>query len=140
VALFAEKVEITSNSMQAANIKKEVHFSGNVHIKQGKNWIRSQNVVVYFNEQNLTKKYMATGGVKFEFKQKKSAYKGKAKTLTYFPNSSQYILEGKAVIDDMINKRHVQGNKIVFDMLTGNAKVKGSRKRPIKFIFDMDVK
>lgn len=139
-SLFAQKVEITSDAMHAENMKKEVHFIGNVYIKQGKNWLRSERVVVYFNKNNMTEKYMATGGVRFEFKQKKNFYQGKANNVTYFPNKSHYILEGNAVIDDKINNRHVRGDKIVFDMVTGNAKVKGSRKRPVKFIFDMDAK
>jgi len=60
--------------------------------------------------------------------------------VTYYPAKSQYLLEGKAVIDDKINKRHVNGDTIVFDMITGNAKVKGSAKKPVKFIFDMEEK
>ena len=138
--LFAEKVEITSDSMNAEDMKKVVHFIGNVKIKQSKNWLNGDKVIVYFDENNQTKKYEAIGSVTFEFKKEKGFYKGSADKVTYFPNQSQYILVGKAVIDDIINKRHVNGDKIVFDMLTGNAKVKGNRKKPVKFIFDMEEK
>jgi len=47
---------------------------------------------------------------------------------------------GKAIIDDLINKRHVNGDEITLDMTTGNANVKGSKKKPVKFIFDMQEK
>jgi len=137
-AVFAEKVEITSDSMHAENMKKEVHFIGNVMIKQADNWLHGDKVIVYFDENNETNKYEAIGTVTFEFKKENSFYKGSADNVTYFPAKSQYILTGKAVIDDQINKRHVNGNEIVFDMLTGNANVKGSRKKPVKFIFDME--
>lgn len=137
---FAEKVEIVSDSMNAENIKKEVHFIGNVKIKQSENWLHGDKVIVYFNENNETKKYEAIGSVTFEFKKQKSFYKGAANKVTYYPSKSQYLLEGKAVIDDKINKRHVNGDIIVFDMLTGNANVKGSAKKPVKFIFDMEEK
>lgn len=137
---YAEKVEITSDSMNAANMKKEVHFIGHVKIKQSQNWLHGDKVIVYFNEKNETKKYEAIGSVKFEFKKEKSFYKGSAHKVTYYPTKSQYYLEGKAVIDDKINKRHVHGNKIIFDMITGNAKVKGSAKKPVKFIFDIQEK
>ena len=137
---FAEKIEITSNSMNAENMKKEVHFIGNVKIKQSENWIHGDNVIVYFDDNNETNKYVARGKVTFEFRKEKSFYKGKAKTVTYFPKKSQYLLEGKAVIDDKINKRHVAGDNIIFDMLTGNAKVQGSSKKPVKFTFDMEEK
>jgi len=138
LVLFAEKVEITSDSMNAQDMKKEVHFIGNVKIKQSENWLHANKVIVYFNENNETKKYEAIGKVTFEFKKQKSFYKGAANKVIYFPNKSEYILIGKAVIDDKINKRHVNGDKIIFDMATGNAKVKGNRKKPVKFIFDMD--
>jgi len=137
---FSEKVEISSVSMNAENMKKEVHFIGNVKIKQSENWIHSDNLIVYFDDNNETKKYVATGTVTFEFRKEKSFYKGKAETVTYFPKKSQYLLEGKAVIDDKINKRHVAGNRIVFDMLTGSAKVQGNSSKPVKFIFDMEEK
>jgi len=69
--------------------------------------------------------------------QDKSLYKGSADKVTYLPVKDQYVLTGKAVIDDLINKRHVNGDEIILDMITGNANVKGSRKKPVKFIFDM---
>ena len=124
--------------MNAENMKKEVHFIGNVMIKQANNWLHGDKVIVYFDENNETNKYEAIGTVTFEFKKEDSFYKGSANKVTYFPVKSQYVLTGKAVIDDQINKRHVNGDEIVFDMLTGNANVKGSRKKPVKFIFDME--
>ena len=136
--LFAEKVEITSDSMKAENLKKEVHFIGNVKIKQSKNWLHGDKVIIYFDENNETKKYEATGSVTFEFKEEKSFYKGSADKVTYYPAKSQYILTGKAVIDDVLNKRHVNGDLITLDMITGNAEVKGNKKKPVKFIFDME--
>jgi lipopolysaccharide export system protein LptA len=136
--LFAEKVEITSDSMKAEDLQKKVHFIGSVLVKQSENWLRSDKVIVYFNENNETNKYEATGSVTFEFKREKSFYRGSAEKVTYFPIKSQYVLQGKAVIDDLINKRHVNGDEITLDMLTGNAKVIGNKKKPVKFIFDME--
>lgn len=138
--LFAEKVEITSDSMKAQDLQKEVHFIGDVTVKQLENWLHGDKVIVYFNETNETKKYEAIGSVTFEFKKDKSFYKGSADKVTYHPAKSQYILKGKAVIDDLINKRHVNGDEITLDMITGNANVKGSKKKPVKFIFDMEGK
>jgi len=143
--LFAEKVEITSDSMNAQNMKKQVHFIGHVKIKQVGNWLNADKVIVYFNENNETKKYEAIGSVVFEFKKEKAFYKGHGDKVVYFPNKSQYILTGNAVIDDQMNKRHVAGDNIEFDMITGNANVKGKRKangkvKPVKFIFDMESK
>ena len=138
--LFADKVEITADGMNAQNVKKEVHFMGNVKIKQLDNWLHADKVIVYFDENNETKKYEAIGSVKFEFKQEKGHYKGHGDKVVYFPNNSKYILTGNAVIDDQLNKRHVAGDKIDFDMVSGNANVKSDTKKPVKFIFDMESK
>ena len=134
---FAEKVEIVSDSMKAENMKKEVRFMGHVKIIQANNWLHGDKVIVYFNENNETDKYVAIGSVLFEFKKEQSFYKGSANKVSYYPAKSQYVLEGKAIIDDKINKRHINGNMIIFDALTGNANVKGNGKKPVKFIFDM---
>lgn len=138
--LFADKVEIVSDTMEAQNLKKEVHFVGNVKIKQLKNSLYGDKVIVYFNDNNKTKKYEAIGAVRFEFEQEKGHYKGHADRVTYYPLKSQYILKGKAVIDDVVNKRHIDGNEIILDVLTGKVKIKGSNKKPVKFIFDMENK
>ena len=137
ITLFAEKVEVTSDSMKAEDLKKEVHFIGDVTVKQLKSWLHGDKVIVYFDENNETKMYEAIGTVTFEFKNEKSFYKGSADMVTYYPTKSQYILTGKAIIDDLINKRHVNGDEITLDMITGNANVKGNKKKPVKFIFDM---
>jgi len=136
--LFAEKVEVTSDSMKAEDMKKKVFFIGNVTIKQAKNWLHGDKVIVYFDENNETDKYEAIGKVTFEFQNEKSFYKGNANKVIYYPKKSQYLLIGKAVIDDLLNKRHVNGDEITLDMLTGNANVKGNKKKPVKFIFDME--
>ena len=138
--LVAEKVEVTSDSMKAQDVQKEVHFMGNVTVKQSQSWLHGDKVIVYFDENNETNKYEAIGTVTFEFKKEKSHYKGSADKVTYYPVKSQYILTGKAVIDDLINKRHVNGDEITLDMITGNANVKGNKKKPVKFIFDMEEK
>jgi lipopolysaccharide export system protein LptA len=139
-SLWAEKVQVTSDNMKAMDHKKEIHFVGNAKVVQLQNWIHGDEIIVYFDENNETKKYEAIGEVTFELKQENALYKGSAKKVTYFPAKSQYILKGKAVIDDLLNKRHVNGDEIVLDMKTGNADVKGNRKKPVKFIFDMEKK
>ncbi|WP_309498504.1 lipopolysaccharide transport periplasmic protein LptA [Sulfurovum sp.] len=136
--LFADKVEITSDSMKAEDLKKEIHFIGNAKIKKMDDWLHADRVIVYFDENNETKMYEALGLVTFEFKDEKSNYKGSADKVTYYPMKSNYILTGKAIIDDLANKRHVNGDVIILDMLTGNAEVQGSKKKPVKFTFDAE--
>ena len=135
--ILAEKVEITSTSMQAENTKKEVHFIGDAKVKKLDDWLHADRVIVYFDENNETKMYEAVGTVTFEFKKETRHYTGSAEKVTYYPLKSLYVLRGKAVIDDLINKSHVDGDEITLDMLTGNASVKSNKKKPVKFIIEM---
>jgi len=138
--LFAQKVNITSISMSAEDLKKEIRFTGNAKVVQGKSWIHGDEIIVYFDDNNETKQYEAIGKVTFEFKREKSLYKGSSDKITYYPEQSKYILTGNAIVDDILNKRHVNGDEIILDTVTGNANVKGSKKKPVKFIFNMKEK
>lgn len=138
VLLFADKVEITSDSMKAEEMKKEVHFIGNVRIVQDKSWIHGDSVVVYFDDNNQTEKYEASGSVRFEFKKEEHFYKGSADRVTYLPLESKYILRGNATIEDLINKRHINADQIELDLTSGLVNVAGSKKEPVKFIFETE--
>ncbi|UFH58013.1 lipopolysaccharide transport periplasmic protein LptA [Sulfurovum mangrovi] len=138
VLMIADKVEITSDAMQAEGLKKEVHFIGNVKIKQLKNWIHGDRVIIYFDENNQTKRYEAIGRVTFEFKEENRFYKGSANKVVYAPLESKYILKGNAKIDDMVNQRHINGEHIKLDLTSGVANVVGNKKEPVKFIFETE--
>jgi len=138
--LFAQKVEISSDTMKAHEQKKEIHFIGNVYIHQNESWLRGDKVIVYFTKNNKTDRYEAIGDVTFEFKDERGHYKGKAHTAIYYPAKSKYILKDKAEITDILNSRQLEGSEIILDMKTGNASVKGGKKKPVKFIFDAEKK
>ena len=138
VFLPAQKVQITSVAMQAMEPKKEIRFIGNANVRQGDNQIHANEIVVYFDEYNQTKKYEAIGDVSFKIHQKNTHYQGSAKRVLYHPQKSTYLLKGNAVIDDLSNQRHINGEEIILDMKTGNAKVTGKKKKPVKFIFDIE--
>jgi len=135
---LAEKVEITSDSMNAIDLKKEVHFIGNAKVKQLKDWIHGDKIIVHLNEDNQAKMYEAIGNVKFEFQNEKGHYIGSSNRVKYYPLTSIYILIGKADVNDLLNKRTAKGDEITVNMLTGNSNVKGNKKKPVKFTFDME--
>jgi len=137
---FSEKVEITSDSMNAIDLKKEVHFIGNAKVKQLKDWIHADKIIVYLTEDNQAKMYQATGKVTFEFQNDKGHYLGSSNTVKYYPLTSLYVLIGNAKVEDKLNKRTAKGDEITVDMVTGNSKVRGSKKKPVKFTFDMEKK
>jgi len=138
--LYAEKVEVTSNNFYAKDSEKQAHFIDDVLVKQGKSWIHSDTLIVYFNENNETIQYDAIGKATFEVFKDENHFKGSAEKITYYPKTSKYLLAGNAVVNDLIKDRQVKGNTIVVNTLSGDSIVKGSSKKPIKFIFDTEKK
>jgi len=140
VSLFGEKIDVSSNEMKVNQNTKEIYFIGNAKVIQDKSFIYADKIIVYFNDDNMTKEYEAIKNVSFEFVKPKSHYKGKANKVIYLPLDDIYILEGNAYVTDLINKRVIKGDKITLDTKSGNANVKGSRKKPVKCIFEMENK
>jgi len=137
LSLFAEKVEITSDSMHAEDINHEIHFIGNAKIKQLKDWITADKIIVYLDDNNKTKMYKAFGNADFEFENEKGHYMGNSEEVEYNPNTSIYILTDRAYVKDLIKKQTAKGDKISVDMLKGKSTVLGTRNRPVKFTLDM---
>lgn len=136
--LYSSKIEVTANSVTASNNSKEVRFVGNVLIKQdSKNWMRANEAIVYFDDQNQTKLYEARGNSSFEINNQKAHYKGRASIMKHWPNELKYQLSGNATTDDLLNKRHLSGDLINVDMKSGNASVISQTNKPVKFIFNI---
>ncbi len=144
--LFSGEVEITSDSMNAIDLKKEVHFMGNAKVKQLQDWIHADEIIVHLNEKNQAKMYEAIGKVTFEFQNEKGHYLGSSNRVKYYPLKSLYVLIGKAKVNDILNHRSAKGNEITVDMLTGNSQVKskpkeeGKKQAPVVFTFDSEKK
>jgi lipopolysaccharide export system protein LptA len=143
--VYAEQVEVTSEEMKAYNLKKEVHFIGDANVTQGKSWIYADRIVVYLDENNTAKKYVAEGNVRFKAEKNGGLYSGKADTISYDPVRFIYVLQGHASVRDLVNARMLEGAKVVLDMRTSRAEVKGSKEKgkrpvPVKFIFETDEK
>ncbi len=123
--LLAERMEITSSLMEAGD--KEIRFIGNTKISVDGSWLHADNITVYLDDNNETKMYEASGLVSFAIKGENHSFKGRANKVIYEKWKSRYILRGNAMIDDndFIMKRHVKGDEIILNMMTGKMHVKG---------------
>ena len=88
LVVLAQKVQITSESFYAKDSEKQVHFINDVLVKQGKSWIHSDKVIVYFDDKNQTIQYDAIGSATYEVFKGKNHYKGHSDKVTYYPNTS----------------------------------------------------
>ena len=124
--LFSGRLEVNADLIEAEG--KEIHFIGNAKLKMDDSWLHAHRVNVYLDENNETKMYEAEGFVKFLFKDEKFYFKGSANEVIYDMSSYQYILRGKALIEDndFLIKRNISGDEISLNLFTGRVKVDGA--------------
>jgi lipopolysaccharide transport protein LptA len=136
--VYGAKVEITSDKFYADDNSSKVFFVDNVKVKKGKDRLYCDLLIVYFNTKQETKKYDASGQVKFDIYREGTHYQGNAKSVEYIVKTTQYTFRGNAVIHDRSSKRDLFGEVIILNSTTGKATVKSGDKRPSKFIFEME--
>jgi len=135
---YGAKVEITSDKFYADENASKVFFMDNVKVMKDKDRLLCDLLVVYFNTKQETKKYDASGNVRFDIYRNNTHYKGSAKSVEYSVKTTQYTFRGNAIVHDLTSKRDLFGEEIILNSTTGKASVKSGDKHPSKFIFEME--
>ncbi len=125
-----------------ANDKKGISsFKGNVKIQMNKDVLSANEVDIYFSSKDKkTKtptKYIASGNVHFTIVTSKKHYEGKGNKIIYSPIKQEYTVLGNGFLEEKNDGRKIYGNKIYVNQLTGEAKVSGSKKEPVRFIINI---
>lgn len=118
-------------------------FSGNVKMKMSQDSLNAQKVEIYFENTKDGKnptKYIATGKVDFSINTKDKHYIGKGEKLIYEPSKQKYLVSGNGYLEDVNTNRKIYGEEIYVDQLSGEASVKGTEKKPVRFIINLDNK
>lgn len=143
--LFAqsETLIIDAQDFQADDKKGISIFTGNVKIKMGEDKLNAQRVDVFFETDNKTNnktplRYEATGKADFEIVTKDKHYVGNGDKIIYSPQKEEYIIIGNGFIHEQNDDRKIYGDTIYINQLSGEAKVKGSENKPVKFIINVD--
>ncbi|AXK49181.1 organic solvent tolerance protein OstA [Aliarcobacter trophiarum LMG 25534] len=118
-------------------------FTGNVKIRMGEDKLNAQQVDVFFETDKNSKnkvatKYEATKDADFEVVSKDKHYVGKGDKIIYIPLKEEYIIIGNGFVHEKNDDRKVYGDNIYINQLTGEAKVKGSENKPVKFIINVE--
>lgn len=141
LGLFAEQVEITSDSFFADEGKQISNFTGNVRIKKGAyDELNADKVVVHFDAKRQPLKYVATGNANFKVALKDKHYDGKGDVLTYEPKNATYTITGNGYLHEAETNKNVYGEKIVVNQNEGTYSVNSGEKKPVKFIFQVEDK
>lgn len=141
-SLYASEVEITAKRFDGDDKGGVSKFSGSVKAVKGSDTILSDTLFIYFDQARKPIRFEAIGNANFVVKEESGKnYRGKAKTIIYYPNQKEYQLIGDAFVEYIEENRRVYGDKIVVNDATKKATVSGEESgKPAKFIFYIDDK
>jgi lipopolysaccharide export system protein LptA len=138
INISADIVDIQADHFYASDISHEAFFEGNAQIKQGSNEFNASKIVVFFDSKRKATKYKASGLVKFDLRENNIHYKGQADSVVYAPTSSKYHFSGDVILRDLTNNRTIKAKTISLDLKTGLADIKGGKKKPVHFRFEIE--
>lgn len=137
-----ETLIIDAQNFEADDKKGISIFTGNVKMKMGEDKLNANRVDVYFvtdkNNNKVPLKYEATGKVDFEIVTETKHYLGNGDKVIYYPQKEEYTIIGNGYLQEKNDDRKVYGDTIFVNQLTGEARVKGSEQKPVKFILNVD--
>ena len=142
--LFAqsETLVIDALDFQADDKKGISIFTGDVKIKMGQDKLNAQRVDVFFetnkNNAKVPIKYEATGKADFEIVTKDKHYIGNGDKIIYSPKKEEYTIIGNGFLQEKNDDRKIYGETIFVNQLSGEAKVKGSQNKPVRFILNVE--
>ncbi|MFA6788422.1 MAG: lipopolysaccharide transport periplasmic protein LptA [Arcobacteraceae bacterium] len=146
ILLFAnteDKLIIDSNNFESDDSKGIAIFTGDVKMVRIKDTLNANKVVVYLstptdkNTKREVIKYVATGKVTFEIFTNLKHYEGRGDEVIYLPQKEQYEIIGNGYLKNITEDKTIIGDNIYIDQLTGNANVKGSKEKPVRFILNI---
>ena len=138
----SETLVIDAQNFEADDKKGISIFTGSVKIKMGEDKLNAEKVDVYFttdkNNAKVPLKYEATGKADFEIITKEKHYIGNGDKVIYSPQKEEYTILGNGFLQEKNDNRKVYGDTIYVNQLTGEARVKGSEQKPVKFIINVE--
>ncbi len=141
-----EKLTIGAEKFEAYDKKGLSIFTGNVNMESAKDKLKSDKLEVYMTsnkkgakkQKRVVSKYIATGNVTFEVFTKDKHYKGKGDKVIYKPKKLEYEIIGKGSIKEVNEGKTLFGESIILNQTTGEAKVRGGKNKPVKFIMEIE--
>jgi len=142
--IFAnDKLIIDADSFESDDSKGITIFTGNVKLKMGKDKLNAYKLEIFMEANKKAKsntpfKYVASGNADFEIYSNGKVYKGKGNRVIYSPKKQEYTIIGNGYVKEEIEQRELFGETIFINQLTGNAKVKGTQNKPVRFIINVN--
>ncbi len=140
-SLFADQLQIIADSFERNQQTGISSFKGHVRIKKNYDELNASKLFVYVDKDNSPTKYVASGNVSFDITNDNNAsYLGRSQRLIFLPKEQIYHFYEKVYIEEKITGRTLSGEKVTLNMITGNSKILGQRKAPVRVTFEIDDK
>lgn len=142
INLFANKLVIDAAKFELNEKEGISIFSGNVKMKKVNDRIDAQKIEVYTSKpdedgKREMKKFIATGSVYFTVYAENKIYQGKGDKVEYNPEEMKYIITGNGFVEEKVEGTKLFGELIYLDEKSGEAEIKGDKKKPVRFIMDL---
>ena len=141
ISVQAEQLKIIAKSFNGDEKTGITVFKGNVKIQKGSDELNASIVTVYTDAKHKPTKYIAKGNVSFYIKtESKSIYKGKAQKAIFIPNKSEYHFYKNVHIEQVDEKKEINGEEVIISTIEGRARAKGGKNKPVIMTFEIEEK
>lgn len=138
VFAMSEELKVSSESFHADENKGISVFTGNVNILKHHDELNASEVTIYTDKQNKPVKFVAIGNVSFVIETKQGAkYSGIAGKAIFLPQEKEYHFYTDVHLKQLDEKKEIQGDEVVLEVVAGKAYAKGVVKKPVIMIFDI---
>ncbi len=141
ISVQAEQLKIIAESFNGDEKTGITIFQGDVKIQKGADELNASTVTIYTDAKRKPTKYIATGNVSFYIKtENKSIYKGKAQKAIFVPAKSEYHFYTDVHIEQLDEKKEINGEEVVISTIEGKARAKGGKSKPVIMTFEIEEK
>lgn len=135
------ELKVVSDTFKGDQAKGVAVFSGNVRMTKGSDELNASKVTIYTNKENKPTKYVAEGDASFYLvTEQRETYRGKAQTVVYLPNESEYQFYKNVDLIRLDDYRRIKGEKVVVNTTHGQASAESAKDEPVIMIFTVDDK
>lgn len=138
---------IDADQFEAYDNKGLSIFTGNVKMTRIKDKLNSDKLEVYMTpkkegvkQKRVALKYIATGNADFEVYTLDKHYIGSGEKIIYNPQKLEYEIIGKGYLKEVNENKTLLGEIIFLNQTTGEARVRGTKNKPVRFIMEIESK
>lgn len=140
--IYANQLVIDAAKFELNDKEGSTIFTGNVKMKKLDDRIDAQKIEVYTTQADKDgkremKQFIATGSVYFTVYTEDKIYEGKGDKVIYNPKDMKYTIIGNGFVEEKVEGTKLYGDTIYLDEQSGEAEIKGSEQKPVRFIMDL---